>query len=130
MASEIAVGTALTLLLTLAAGAGKVLHGQLTARIDDVEGRVDGLEDDHAETRRVAESAYAGVYGDDMRPDDEGVLVAGQQAREEIHSELGEIREQVEQLRRELEQLRVGDVGGAGEDRGRDNDRLDRYEDD
>lgn len=139
MVSEIAVGTALTLLLSVAGIGAKLVYDQLTGRITKLEDELEGLEaetererealaSDHAETRRMAEAAYAGVYGDERRPNDEGLLEASQQAREEIRDDQSDLARELEALRQEVSGLRERVDGSEDSDQQRR--QLDDFEDD
>lgn len=78
----------------------------LESELDQVEKELNRLDEAHRQTRQVATTTYASVYGDEGRPDDRGLLDRSRSKREDI-------REDIEEIKERLGELEGG--GGGGE---------------
>jgi hypothetical protein len=62
------------------------------------ERRVENLEERHGETRRMAEAAYSGVYGDEDRPEDDGFVVESRESRRQLEEDMAALQEAVSRI--------------------------------
>lgn len=82
--------------------AGGLAVEALDRRIGDLRDDVSRLDDAHSETRQVATTTYGSVFGDDNRPDDQGVIRRSKRERKEIREELDRVQEELEALKDEM----------------------------
>jgi len=108
-AGVVGVGVVLTILVSVASAAGGFAYRRIQEDISEAEegsadasyeGRVERLEDRHGETRRMAEAAYSGVYGDDDRPQDDGFMVESRESRQQLEDNMAALQEAVERIER------------------------------